>query len=134
MYFRDTGRRKEMKSEIIVDFTGDNITPVVTHHNDEITIAFYKPIGGGNEVLALQITADKLDLLALPNLLLNELGQATTDHLQEEIKGLKYEFDELLEEKEKLERKVSELEDIIEQYEENNQAYREKLRTSEGLF
>ena len=123
-----------MKSEIIVDFTGDNITPVVTHHNDEITIAFYKPIGGGNEVLALQITADKLDLLALPNLLLNELGQATTDHLQEEIKGLKYEFDELLEEKEKLERKVSELEDIIEQYEENNQAYREKLRTSEGLF
>ena len=26
------------------------------------------------------------------------------------------------------------LEDIIEQYEENNQAYREKLRISEGLF
>ena len=123
-----------MKSEIIVDFTGDNISPVVTHHNDEITIAFYKHIGGGNEVLALQITADKLDLLALPNLLLNELGQATTDHLQEEIKGLKYECDELLEEKEKLERKVSELEDIVEQYEENNQAYREKIRTSEGLF
>ena len=123
-----------MKSEIIVDFTGDNISPVVTHNNDEITIAFYKHIGGGNEVLALQITADKLDLLALPNLLLNELGQATTDHLQEEIKGLKYECDELLEEKEKLERKVSELEDIIEQYEENNQAYREKLRISEGLF
>ena len=130
MYFRDTGRRKIMKSEITVDFTGDNISPVVTHHNDEITIAFYKPIGGGNEVLALQITADKLDLLALPNLLLAELGQATTDHLQEEIKGLKYECDELLEEKEKLERKVSELEDIVEQYEENNQAYREKLRTS----
>ena len=123
-----------MKSEIIVDFTGDNISPVVTHNNDEITIAFYKPIGGGNEVLALQITADKLDLLALPNLLLAELGQATTDHLQEEINGLKYECDELLEEKEKLDRKVSELEDIIEQYEENNQAYREKLRTSEGLF
>ena len=123
-----------MKSEIIVDFTGDNIILVVTHHNDEITIAFYKPIGEGNEVLALQITLDKLDLLALPNLLLNELGQATVDHLQEEIKGLKYECDELLEEKEKLERKVNELEDIIEQYEENNQAYREKLRTSEGLF
>ena len=62
------------------------------------------------------------------------MGQATTDHLQEDIKGLEYECDELLEEKEKLERKVSELEDIIEQYEENNQAYREKLRTSEGLF
>ena len=123
-----------MKSEIIVDFTGDNISPVVTHNNDEITIAFYKPIGGGNEVLALQITADKIDLIALPNLLLAELGKANTDHLQEEIKGLKYECDELLEEKEKLERKVSELEDIIEQYEENNQAYREKLRTSEGLF
>ena len=123
-----------MKSEILVNFAGDNITPVVTHHNDEITIAFYKPIGKGEEVLALQITADKLDLLALPNLLLNELGQATTDHLQEEIKGLKYECDELLEEKEKLEIKVSELEDIIEQYEENNQAYREKIRTSEGLF
>ena len=134
MYFRDTGRREIMKSEISVDFKGDNISLVVTHHNDEITIDFYKPIGGGNEVLALQITADKLDLLALPNLLLNELGQATTDHLQEEIKGLKYECDELLEEKEKLERKVSELEDIIEQYEENNQAYREKLRISEGLF
>ena len=123
-----------MKSEIIVDFTGDNITPVVTHHNDDINIAFYKPIGGGNEVLALQITADNLDLLALPNLLLSELGQATTDHLQEEIKGLKYECDELLEEKEKRERKVSELEDIVEQYEENNQAYREKIRTSEGPF
>lgn len=123
-----------MKSEIIVDFTGDNVTPIVTHHNDEITIAFYKPIGEGEEVLALQIAADKLDLLGLPNLLLSELGQATTDHLQEEIKGLKYECDELLEEKEKLEVKVSELEDIIEQYEENNQAYREKLRTSEGLF
>lgn len=123
-----------MKSEIIVDFTGDNVTPIVTHHNDEITIAFYKPIGEGEEVLALQIAADKLDLLGLPNLLLSELGQATTDHLQEEIKGLKYECDELLEEKEKLEVKVSELEDIIEQYEENNQAYREKIRTSEGLF
>ena len=123
-----------MKSEISVDFKGDNITPVVTHHNDEITIAFYKPIGEGEEVLALQIAADKLDLLGLPNLLLSELGQATTDHLQEEIKGLKYECDELLEQKEKLERKVSELEDIIEQYEENNQAYREKIRTSEGLF
>lgn len=123
-----------MKSEIMVDFTGDNVTPIATHHNDEITIAFYKPIGGENEVLALQITADELDLLALPNLLLTELGQATTDHLQEEIKGLKYECDELLEEKEKLEIKVSELEDIIEQYEENNQAYREKIRTSEGLF
>ena len=123
-----------MKSEIIVDFTGDNISPVVTHNNDEITIDFYKSIGEGNEVLALQIAADKLDLIALPNLLLAELGQATTDHLQEEINGLKYECDELLEEKEKLERKVSELEDIIEQYEENNQAYREKLRTSEGLF
>ena len=123
-----------MKSEIIVDFTGDNISPVVTHNNDEITIDFYKSIGGGNEVLALQITADKLDLLALPNLLLTELGQATTDHLQEDIKGLEYECDELLEEKEKLERKISELEDIIEQYEENNQAYREKLRISEGLF
>ena len=123
-----------MKSEISVDFKGDNISLVVTHHNDEITIDFYKPIGGGNEVLALQIAADKLDLLALPNLLLAELGQATTDHLQEEIKGLKYECDELLEDKEKFERKVSELEDIIEQYEENNQAYREKLRTSEGLF
>lgn len=123
-----------MKSEISVDFKGDNITPIVAHHNDEITIAFYKPIGEGNEVLALQITADKIDLLALPNLLLSGLGQATTDHLQEEIKGLKYECDELLEEKEKLEIKVSELEDIIEQYEENNQAYREKLRISEGLF
>ena len=123
-----------MKSEISVDFKGDNITPVVTHHNNEITIAFYKPIGKGEEVLALQISADKLDLLGLPNLLLSELGQATTDHLQEEIKGLKYECDELLEQKEKLERKVSELEEIIEQYEENNQAYREKIRTSEGLF
>ena len=123
-----------MKSEIIVDFTGDNITPIVSHHNGEITIAFYKPIGKGEEVLALQIAADKLDLLGLPNLLLSELGQATTDHLQEEIKGLKYECDELLEEKEKLEIKVSELEDIIEQYENNNQAYREKMRTSEGLF
>lgn len=30
--------------------------------------------------------------------------------------------------------KIEELEDIIEQYEENNQAYREKLSTSEGLF
>lgn len=123
-----------MKSEITVDFTDDNITPIVTHHNDEVNIAFYKPIGEGKEVLTLQITADKLDLLALPNLLLNELGQATTDHLEEEIKGLKYECDELLEEKEKFERKVNELEDIVEQYEENNQAYREKLRTSEGLF
>lgn len=123
-----------MKSEIIVDFTGDNISPVVKHNNSEVNINFYKPIGGGNEVLALQITADKLDLLALPNLLLAELGRATTDHLQEEIKGLEYECDELLEEKEKLERKVSELEDIVEQYEENNQAYREKLRISEGLF
>ena len=134
MYFRDTGRRKEMKSEISVDFKGDNITPIAAHHNDEITIAFYKPIGKGEEVLALQITADKLDLLALPNLLLAELGQATTDHLQEEIKGLKYECDELLEKNEKLEIKVSELEDVIEQYENNNQAYREKIRTSEGLF
>ena len=130
-----------MKSEILVDFKGDNITPIVAHHNDEITIAFYKPIGEGEEVLALQIAADKLDLLGLPNLLLSELGQATTDHLQEEIKGLKYECvellhecDELLEQKEKLERKVSELEDVVEQYENNNQAYREKLRTSEGLF
>ena len=123
-----------MKSEISVDFKGDNITPVVTHHNDEITIAFYKPIGEGEEVLSLQITADRLDLLALPNLLLNELGQATTGHLQDEIRSLKYECDELLEEKEKLERKVSELEDVVEQYENNNQAYREKLRTSEGLF
>ena len=123
-----------MKSEISVDFRGDNISPVVTHHNDEITIAFYKSIGGGNEVLALQIAADKLDLLGLPNLLLSELGQATTEHLQEEIKGLKYECDELLEQKEKLERKVSELEDVVEQYENNNQAYREKIRTSEGLF
>lgn len=123
-----------MKSEISVDFKGDNITPIVAHHNDEITIAFYKPIDEGEEVLALQIAADKLDLLGLPNLLLSELGQATTDHLQEEIKGLKYECDELLEKNEKLEIKVSELEDIIEQYEENNQAYREKLRTSEGLF
>ena len=123
-----------MKSEITVDFKGDNISPVVTHHNDEIIIAFYKPIGEGKEVLALQITADKLDLLALPNLLLTELGQTTTDHLEEEIRGLKFECDELLEEKEKLEIKVSELEDIIEQYEENNQAYREKIRTSEGLF
>jgi FtsZ-binding cell division protein ZapB len=123
-----------LKSEITVDFTDDNITPIVTHHNNEVNIAFYKPIGEGKEVLALQITADKLDLLALPNLLLTELGQATTDHLQEEIKGLKYECDELLERNEKLEIKVSELEDIIEQYEENNQAYREKIRTSEGLF
>lgn len=123
-----------MKSEITVDFTDDNITPIVTHHNNEVNIAFYKPIGEGKEVLALQITADKLDLLALPNLLLNELGQATTDHLEEEIKGLKYECDELLEEKEKFERKANELEDIVEQYENNNQAYREKLRTSEGLF
>lgn len=123
-----------MKSEILVNFAGDNVSTTVTHCNDEINIDFYKPIGGGNEVLALQITADELDLLALPNLLLAELGQATTDHLQEEIKGLKYECDELLEEKEKLEKKVSELEDIVEQYEKNNQAYREKLRTSEGLF
>ena len=123
-----------MKSEIIVDFTGDNISQVVTHHNDEITIAFYKPIGGGNEVLALQITADELDLLALPNLLLTELGQATTDHLQEEIKGLKYECDELLEEKEKLERKVSELEDIVEQYEENLQEYKDKIVESSIPF
>ena len=123
-----------MKSEISVDFKGDNITPIVEHHNDEITIAFYKPIGKGEEVLALQIAADKLDLLGLPNLLLTELGQATTDHLEEEIRGLKFECDELLEKNEKLEIKVSELEDIIEQYENNNQAYREKLRISEGLF
>lgn len=123
-----------MKSEILVNFTGDNISLVVTHRNDEVNICFYKPIGEGKEALALQITADKLDLLALPNLLLNELGQATTDHLQEEIRGLKLECDELLEKNEKLERKASELEDIVEQYEENNQAYREKLRTSEGLF
>ena len=123
-----------MKSEISVDFKGDNITPVVTHHNDEITIAFYKPIGKGEEVLALQLTIDKLDILGLPNLLLSELGQATTGFLKDKIKSLEYECNELLEEKEKLERKVSELEDIIEQYEENNQAYREKLRTSEGLF
>ena len=123
-----------MKSEISVDFKGDNITPVVAHHNDEITIAFYKPIGKGEEVLALQLTIDKLDILGLPNLLLSELGQATTGFLKDKIKSLEYECNELLEEKEKLERKVSELEDIIEQYEENNQAYREKLRTSEGLF
>lgn len=123
-----------MKSEITVDFTGDNITPIVTHHNDEVNIAFYKPIGNGEEVLALQITADKLDLLALPNLLLNELGQATTDHLEEEIKGLKYECDELLEKNEKLQLENERLADIVEQYENNNQAYREKLRTSEGLF
>lgn len=123
-----------MKSEIIVDFTGDNISPVVTHHNDEITIAFYKPIGGGNEVLALQITADKLDLIALPNLLLSEQRQATTCFFKNKIRNLESECDVLLEENEKLERKVSELEDIIEQYEENNQAYREKIRTSEGLF
>lgn len=123
-----------MKSEITVDFTGDNITPIVTHHNDEVNIAFYKPIGEGKEVLALQITADKLDLLALPNLLLNELGQATTDHLQEEIKGFKYKCDELLEKNEKLQLENERLADIVEQYENNNQAYREKLRTSEGLF
>lgn len=123
-----------MKSEILVNFTGDNVTPVVTHHNDEITIAFYKSIGRGNEVLALQITADKLDLIALPNLLLSEQRQATTCFFKNKIKNLESECDELLEENEKLERKVSELEDIIEQYEENNQAYREKLRTSEGLF
>lgn len=30
--------------------------------------------------------------------------------------------------------KIEELEDIIEQYEENNQAYRDKLTISEGLF
>ena len=30
--------------------------------------------------------------------------------------------------------KIEELQDLIEQYEENNQAYREKLSTSEGLF
>ena len=114
-----------MKSEISVDFRGDNITPIVAHHNDEITIAFYKPVGKGEEVLALQIAADKFDLLGFPNLLLNELGQATTGHLQDEIRSLKYECDELLEEKEKLERKVSELEDVVEQYENNNQAYRE---------
>lgn len=123
-----------MKSEILVNFTDDNISTVVTHHNNEINIAFYKPIGEGKETLALQITADKLDLLALPNLLLNELGQATTNYLQEEIRVLKAECDELLEEKEKLEIKVDDLEDIIEQYENNNQAYREKLRTSEGMF
>lgn len=116
-----------MKCETLIDFTGDNIIPVVTHHNDEITIAFYKPIGEGEEVLALQLTMDKLDVLGLPNLLLNELGQATTDHLQEEIKGLEFECDELLEQKEKLERKVSELEDIVEQYENNLQEYKDKL-------
>jgi hypothetical protein len=123
-----------MKCETLIDFTGDNIIPVVSHHNDSINIGFYKPIGVGEEVLALQLTIDKLDVLGLPNLLLSKLGQATTDHLQEEIKGLKYECDELLEQKEKLEIKVSELEDIVEQYENNLQEYKEKLRTSYEPF
>ena len=101
------------KSETIVDF--EKVEPVVTHHNDNITIAFYQ-----EEDLILQITADKYDLINLPDMLLSNMNLKTTDDYENEILDLKA--------------KLEERDDLIEQYEENLQEYKGKIVESTMPF
>ena len=101
------------KSETIVEF--EKVEPVVTHHNDNITIAFYQ-----GEDLILQITADKYDLINLPDMLLSNMNLKTTDDYENEILDL--------------EAKLEERDDLIEQYEENLQEYKDKIVESSMPF
>lgn len=101
------------KSETIVEF--EKVEPVVTHHNDNITIAFYQ-----GEDLILQITADKYDLINLPDMLLSNMNLKTTDDYENEILDL--------------EAKLEEKDSLIEQYEENLQEYKDKIVESTMPF
>ena len=98
-----------------VNFLNCNIEPVVTHHNNEITIAFYK---GDAEVL--QITIDSCDCWKLPDMLLKAMGEKDTGELIDECTNLTC--------------RVEELENQIEQYEGNLQEYKDKLNESCSPF
>lgn len=101
------------KSETIVDF--EKVEPVVTHHNDNITIAFYQ-----GEDLVLEVTANKYDIQNLPDMLLSNMNLKTTDDYENEILDL--------------EAKLEEKDDLIEQYEENLQEYKDKIVESTMPF
>lgn len=101
------------KSETIVEF--EKVEPVVTYHNDSITIAFYQ-----GEDLILQLTANKYDIQNLPDMLLSNMNLKTTDDYENEILDL--------------EAKLEEKDDLIEQYEENLQEYKDKIVESTMPF
>lgn len=94
------------KSETIVEF--EKVEPVVTHHNDSVTVAFYQ-----GEDLILQITADKYDLMNLPDMMLSNMNLKTTDDYENEILDLKA--------------KLEEKDSVIEQFKENLQEYKDKI-------
>lgn len=98
-----------------VNFLNCNIDPVVTHHNDEINIAFYK-----GDVEVLQITIDKFNCWNLPDMLLKEMGEKDTEELEEECIQLTC--------------RIEELEGRIEEYENNLQEYKDKLTESCSPF
>lgn len=100
---------------VLLNLTNGKTDPVVTYHNDLIILAFYQ-----GEYLILQVELNKEDLWSLPDCLLKEMKEKTTDELKEECLRLSYENKELKEQ--------------IETYEENLQEYKDKLLGSCGPF
>jgi hypothetical protein len=88
------------------DFKGEKVDPVVTHHNDEVTLAFYQ-----GENLVLQVRADTFDLLNLPDALLSNMGKKTTEQCKIENTALAFENKELKEQLEQYEEKAQVLMD-----------------------
>ncbi|MDS0525490.1 hypothetical protein NNC19_07350 [Clostridium sp. SHJSY1] len=101
--------------QCLINFKGKKVEPVVTHHNDEVTIAFYQ-----EENLILQVTADSFDLSNLPDALLKNLHEKTTDEWENESLALSFENQEL--------------KDQLENYEEKAQALVDKYRFASEPF
>lgn len=92
--------------QCLIDFKGENVEPVVTHHNDEVTLAFYQ-----GENLILQVQADSFDLLNLPDQLLSNMGKKTTEQCKIENVALAFENKELKQQLEQYKEKVQNLMD-----------------------
>lgn len=75
-------------------------------------------LDGGELRTKLRINTDVA--LDLADKIRTAVGEKTYEELEDELLSK--------------DSKIEELKDIIEQYEENNQAYRDKLTISEGLF
>ena len=70
-------------AQVLLDLTKTTVEPVVTHHNEDVIIAFYE---GENQVL--QVTLTKEDCWNLPDMILKNIGCKDTEELGEECNKL----------------------------------------------
>lgn len=99
---------------ISVDYKEENVPTEARLQDSAINIQ----LDGGELRTKLRINVDVA--LDLADKIRTAVGEKNFEQLENELLSK--------------DSKIEELEDIIEQYEENNQAYRDKLTISEGLF